>query len=502
MANDVVFIKKQGGLGRPLAGEDHISGLLFYSASLPSGFGASDRIKKIFSVSEAVDLGITNTGIGETKSTATVTITNKGVVGDTAKLTVLSSTGLLTLAEYTQAIGDDVSITTSATRLTTEINLGTATHGFTATSAVGVVTITAKAGEGVFLNTGTPYVLTVTGTLAGTVVQNVVVGVASEIDLMYYHISEYFRIQPKGELYVGIYGVADATTFASVTLMQNFALGKIRQIGVYQKTTAFATTQLATLQAIVDANTTVHKPLEVVYQAEMSASTLSTLTSLRALNAPNVSVVIGQDGAGVGAQLYKAVGKSIGCLGTTLGAIALAKVSEDIAWVGKFNVASSELDTLAFVNGALYSAQTDGLLNSLDSLGYVFVKKHIGLEGSYFNDSHTAVAITSDFAYIENNRTFNKAIRSLRTFILPQLASPVDLNADGTLTESLIGYYETLCARALEVMQRDGELSAFSVTINPAQNVLSTSTLYISVSIVPKGVARNIVVNVGFTLSI
>lgn len=51
-------------------------------------------------------------------------------------------------------------------------------------------------------------------------------------------------------------------------------------------------------------------------------------------------------------------------------------------------------------------------------------------------------------------------------------------------------------------MQRDGELSAFSVTINPAQNVLSTSTLYISVSIVPKGVARNIVVNVGFTLSI
>lgn len=502
MANDVVFIKKQGGLGRPLAGEDHISGLLFYSASLPSGFGTSDRIKKIFSVTEAEDLGITNTSIGETKSTATVTITNKGAVGDTAKLTVLSSTGLLTLANYAQATGDDATVTTSATRLTAEINAGTATHGFTATSAVGVVTITAKAGEGIFLNTGTPYTLTVTGTLAGTVVQNVVVGVASEIDLMYYHISEYFRIQPKGELYVGIYGVADATTFASVTLMQNFALGKIRQIGVYQKTTALSGGQVTTLQAIVDANTSVHKPLEVVYQAEMSTVTLSTLTSLRALNAPNVSLVIGQDGACIGARLYKAVGKSIGCLGTTLGAIALAKVSEDIAWVGKFNVASSEFDTLAFVNGALYSAQTDGLINSLDSLGYVFVKKHIGIEGSYFNDSHTAVAITSDFAYIENNRTFNKAIRSLRTFILPQLASPVDLNADGTLTESLIGYYETLCTRALEVMQRDGELSAFSVTINPAQNVLSTSTLYISVSIVPKGVARNIVVNVGFTLSI
>ena len=51
-------------------------------------------------------------------------------------------------------------------------------------------------------------------------------------------------------------------------------------------------------------------------------------------------------------------------------------------------------------------------------------------------------------------------------------------------------------------MQRDGELSAYSVTIDPSQPALSTSTLVVSVSIVPKGVARNIVVNVGFTLSI
>lgn len=27
MANDVIFVKQQGGLGRPLAGEDFISGL-------------------------------------------------------------------------------------------------------------------------------------------------------------------------------------------------------------------------------------------------------------------------------------------------------------------------------------------------------------------------------------------------------------------------------------------------------------------------------------------
>lgn len=502
MANDVVFIKKQGGLGRPLAGEDHISGLLFYSASLPSGFGASDRIKKIFSVTEAEDLGITNTSIGETKSTATVTITNKGAVGDTAKLTVLSSTGLLTLANYAQVAGDDTSVTTSATRLTTEINAGTATHGFTATSAVGVVTITAKAGEGIFLNTGTPYTLTVTGTLAGTVVQNVVVGVASEFDLMHYHISEYFRIQPKGELYVGIYAVADATTFASVTLMQNIALGKIRQMGVYQSTTTFAGTQVTALQAVVNANATVHKPLEIIYQGKMtSATTLTGLADMRALAAPNVSVVLGQDGANRGYKLWLSHAYSIGIVGTTLGAVAFAKVSDDIAWIAKFNVSNVEFDTLAYANGYVYSAQSDGTNDNVNTLGYIALKK-FDIEGSYFNDSHTATPVSGDFAYIENNRTYNKAIRGLRAFLLPQLASPLKVKADGTLSEDTIGYFESLCDRALAEMLRNSELSAYGVVIDPSQNVLSTSELVISVSLVPVGVARTITVNVGFTLSI
>jgi hypothetical protein len=503
MANDVTFIKKQGGLGRPLAGEDFISGLLYYTDTLPSGFLSTDRIKKIFSVTEAEALGITNTSLGATAATSTYVVSNKGAVGDTVKYQVTGVDGVLTtLANYTQVTADVASTTTAALRLATEINLTTAIHGYSASPSTATVTVTAPKKQGVFLNTGTNYVVTIVGTFAGTLTQSVVAGVPSEIDPLHYHISEFFRMQPKGQLYVGVYGVSDATTFASVTLMVNYSLGKLRQLGIFQKTTTFAGTQVTALQAIITSNTSVHKPLEIVYQGEMSASTLATLADMRALAAPNVSVVFGQDGANIGKQLWLANAKSIGCLGTTLGAIAFAKVSDSICWIGKFNVSNTEFDTLAFANGVLYSAQTDGLINSVDSLGYIFPKKHIGIEGSYFNDSHTATPITGDFAYIENNRTFNKAIRGLRTFILPALGSPLDFNADGTLTEATIGYFETLADSALAVMQRDAELSAYSVTIDPSQPALSTSTLVVSVSIVPKGVARNIVVNVGFTLSI
>lgn len=510
MSNDITFVKKQGGLGRPLAGEDHISGLLFYSdATLPTGFDSNNRVKKIFSVVEAEGLGITNTSLGETKAVAKVVIAGTPAIGDTLVINYTGTEGLINvLPSYALVSGEQTTATTAAAAWAGKINAGTGVHGFTASNTAGSLFVTTKAGEGIFPNSGTPYDVTVTGGSTATLTQatgsgSTVLGVASAIDILYYHISEFFRVQPKGQLFVGIYAVADATTFASVTLMQNFALGKIRQMFVYQSATTFAGTQVTSLQAIVANNTTVHKPLEIIYQGKMtSATTLAGLADMRALNAPNVSVVLGQDGAAKGYKLWLANDFSIGCGGTVLGAVSLAQVNEDIAWIGKFNMSNVEFDTLSYANGNVYSAQSTGTIDNINTLGYIALVKQIGIEGSYFNDSHTAVALTSDFAYIEPNRTFNKAIRSLRTFILPQLASPIDLNANGTLTEGIIGYYETLCARALEVMQRDGEISAYSVTIDPSQDVLSTSTLTISVAIVPKGVARQIVVNVGFTLSI
>jgi len=515
MANDVIFNKGQGGLGRPLPGTDHVSGLLFYSASLPTGFSSSNRIRTVYSIEEAEALGITNLSVGETKSTATYEVTNKGASGDTHvfKCAIIDSVnptpakaalGTVTLASYAQVAADIISLTTSASRLAAEINLGTPTHGFTATSSVAVVTITAPAGQGVFLNTGTPYTSTVVGTLAGTIVQNVVAGVASDIDIMHYHVSEFFRIQPKGKLDIGIYATSDATTFASVTLMQNHALGELKQLGIYQKTTAFATSQIATLQAVLDALETAHKPISSVkYQAEFSTVTdLTTLSNLKLLSGKNINVCLGQDGDNKGFKLWKATSKSIGSVGTDLGATALAKVNESTRWIAKFNMASAEYDVLAFANGTLYTTVSDGSITNIDAFGYHFLKKEIGISGSYFNRPHTCIALTSDYTFEYNNRTIDKAIRGLRSFLLPSLASPLVVNADGTLAEDTIGFFKSLCDRALEVMQRDQELSAFAVIINPAQNVLTNNELVIAVKLVPVGVADTITVNIGFALSI
>jgi hypothetical protein len=507
MANDVVFVKKQGGLGRPLTGSDHISGLLFYSdATLPTGFNSSNRVKQVFSIQDAEALGITNTGLGATSSTSTYLVTNKGTAGETVTVSVISVNGTLTLCSYVLTAADIVTTTTSALAVSTAINALTYLHGFSASPSTATITITAPKREGIYLNTGTPYSYTVTGTTttwAATITQNVVVGIPSDIDVLYYHVKEYFRIQPKGNLYIGIYASADVGTFANVTDMQNFAAGKLRQVGVWQKSTNFATSQVTALQTVVNTNATNNKPLEIIYQGKFTTSvTLASLADLTLLTAPNVSVVFGQDGANEGYKLWLANALSIGCVGTTLGAVSLAKVNESISWVDNFNMSDVEFDTLMYCNGSFYSAQSDGQIDQLRVLGYIALKKFVDFEGSYFNAPKTAIASNNDYATIQANRVYNKIRRQLRIALLPQLSRALDFNSDGSLKESDISYFESLCNLSLSQMQRDTEISQFSVVIDPSQDALSTSNLVISVSVIPVGVSDTITVNVGFTLSI
>ena len=511
---NINFVKSTSGLGRALPGTDYVSGYAHYYPSggtLPTGFTSSDRIKKIFSVADAETLGITDTHLGETKAVAKMVVGGTPAVGDTVAITYTGILGIETvLSTYTMVAADVVSTTTAAAALAAAINAGTQTHGFSATNSTTSLLVTTKGGEGIFPNSGTPYASTITGGTTGTWTQptgagSTVLGVASWIDTLHYHISEYFRIQAKGEMYVGLYEEEASTyTFAALTLMQNYASGAIKQMAVFEKNVAFAAAQCAALQAIATANEAVYKPMQIMLNAEISATgSVATLVDLSTQTAPNVSVCIAQDGANTGYYIYKATGKSVGSIGAMLGAVSFAVVSESIAWVGKFNMAlGAELDTIAFSNGQLYSALADSQFESLNNYSYTFLRKLTGIAGSYWSDSKTTVTPTSDYSTIENNRVYQKITRVVRANMLPALSSPLKVNADGTLTNATIGYFETLANNPLVQMEADNELSAHKIIINPAQDVLATSTLELTLQNVPLGVARIIKVNVGFVKSV
>lgn len=499
----ITFIKGQGGLGRPLPGLDHVSGMCFYTSSLPSGFTSSTRIKALYALSDAVAAGITNTSSDATAATFTYLITTAGATGDTIKIVVTEPNAVaVDLGTYTK-VSADSTIALLGASIAAAINAGTITHGYTAAFLTATLTVTAPKKLGIYLNTATtPVAVTIVGTMAGTLTQPSG-GVASKLNIFHYHISEFFRIQPKGVLYVGFFAITSPYTFTEITTIQSFSNGTIRQVAIYKDAaSAFSTADLTLIDTVCKVNDDLHKPISAIYGADLSATTdISALTDLGLLSANKSSACIAQDGGAQGYYLWLTTGKSITSIGTMLGTIALSKVSEDIAWVGQFNVSNgTECEVLSFANGQLFSssAVTDGLLDALNTKRYVFLKKFVGQSGSWWNDSHTAIVVTSDYAYIENNRTIDKAIRGIYASMLPSLNSPLTLNADGTLAETTVAYLESQAEVNLNQMVRDSELSAFAVTINPAQNVLSTSKVVVAVDLVINGVARQIEVGIGF----
>jgi hypothetical protein len=513
MLNNITFNKGQGGLGRPLPGSDYISGLIFYDSTLPTGFSTASNIKEIYSVQEAINLGIDAND--ETRAIATITITGTPVSGQTLNIkspiggsigTKTVAGGVLvdgpyqydTLPTYTVSSAA-TSSSIAASELAAFIN--SSDNGYDASVASSVVTIKAKKGLGTFPNTKS---LVVTGTLTST--QTAYTGgVASKNEVKLYHISEYFRIQPKGRLFVGIFPIPSTYNFNEISTIQLFANGKIRQIGIYTQRT-FTTADVQAIQIVCDTLDASITPISVLLAEDLSSITnLSLLSDLSSLNSSKVSVVLGQDAGGDGNRIAWGINKSVTVLGALLGAVSLAKVNEDIAWVSKFNISDGkECEVIGFANGVPYSDASNStqLISVTDSKRYIFLRKLANVNGSFFNDSHTSILINSDYAYIENNRTIDKAIRGVYSDLIPNLNSPILLNSDGTMADSTIAYLESQATISTNQMVRDIEVSAVGVKIDPNQNVASTSTINVTVDIVPIGTARNIIVNIGFKTSL
>lgn len=321
-------------------------------------------------------------------------------------------------------------------------------------------------------------------------------GITSDYDTpvqsVYYQIQQFFRMNPSGDLYIMKTTASSYEEIAGKALdMQEKANGNIRQMAIiYSGATTFVQTQAAVAKAQSQAALAYNDfmPFEVILEGKGFKASLAT--SLAGLNAENVSVVIAMD-------VEKATNyKNSAAVGLALGAISKSKVSENIAWIEKFNLTGEGFAKAGFVGGE--EIKTLGTLSDLNEKRYIFVKTHTGLPGVYFNDSHTCTTGTSDFAYVENNRTINKATRLMRTALLPKLASPVLVDIDGKLPQSVSKSFEGLCRSALEAMVANQEVSDFDVYVDPKQNILATSELKVKAEITPIGTARKIMVDLGF----
>lgn len=325
------------------------------------------------------------------------------------------------------------------------------------------------------------------------------------VKVLHYHLSELYRLNPAVSLYVGIFEKPqEAQTFAELKTVQNYAAGRIRQIGVWCGDTPLSAEALTTLQGIGDALADEEAELSIVYAPKVS-SVKQQAVNLAGANQSRVSVVIGQTGSGTGAELYKDKGNaakaSVSGLGVVLGLLSRAKVHQCIAWIKEFPTGVS---LPAFGDGTLVRDVDKALIETLDTTGrYLFFVTHTGQAGSYMNDSHTMDSGISDYAAIESVRTMDKAVRGIRTYVKPELGGNVYVDpTTGQLASYTVAHLETVANQALEAMERDGELSGYKVEVDPAQDVASTGLVEFVIKNVAVPVMRHVRIKIGFAKSV
>jgi len=325
------------------------------------------------------------------------------------------------------------------------------------------------------------------------------------VRVLHYHLSELYRINPAVSLYVGIFEKpqGDNMTFAEIKTVQNFADGRIRQIGVWCGDRVPSGDDLTAIQGQAATLEAQGAELSVVYAPKV-ANVKQISTSLAGGGKCRVSVVIGQAGSGTGAELYKdkanAAKASVSGLGVVLGLISKAKVHQCIAWVKEF---PTGISLPAFGDGTLLRDMDKALVEQLDTARYLFFVTQQGQSGSYMNDSHTMDSAISDYAGIESVRTMDKGARGVRAYLIPELGGNVYVDADtGKLASYTVAHLETVAGHALEDMEKAGELSGYKAEIDPDQDVAASSTVDIVLKKVAVPVMRHVRIKIGFAKTV
>ncbi len=320
------------------------------------------------------------------------------------------------------------------------------------------------------------------------------------IKMLHYQLSEIFRINPAISLYVGI-TTSVSSTFAELKALQVFANGKLRQIGVWAGSKAFAAADVTALQGIGTYFETKDTPCSIVYAPKITA--IASLPNNVAVSGQkNVSVIIAQDGEGTANDLFTAAANTtpkntVSAIGILLASISLASVHESISYVEKF---PSGVSVPAFGDGTLFNTVDTAVIEGLDTAQYIFLRTYPGMAGSYFNDSWTLDLVTSDYCTIESVRTMDKAVRGITAYLTPKLGMPLKVDAEtGKLDQQTVAYLEVVAGMATEDMEKKGELSGYKVEIDPEQNVLSSSEVEIVIKNVAVGVMRKVKVKIGYT---
>lgn len=324
-----------------------------------------------------------------------------------------------------------------------------------------------------------------------------------------YHIDEYFRLHPNGELWVGIFD-ATAPNWPDVKEIQYEASGELFQIGAFiANQTAYSTTPISNfhseLMDLESENMPAAGLIAMDYSGVSSGSFVTTTNDLTQETSHRVHNVVGQDGGARGADLFaNHMSYSLTTLGASLGAVSSLQESVhlSISYPDRINMSDGvELDVPALANGDLVKTYSKNTLDSLKDKHHGFIRKRVLISGTFNEFDHTAVARTNDFSDLPSLRTMDKAVRRVYQSTTPQINGPVYITEDGNIDPGSISLYEGTANEGISVLETDQNVSFARVKIDPDQNTATTNELTLSIQLGKVALATTITVPIKYVAS-
>jgi hypothetical protein len=337
--------------------------------------------------------------------------------------------------------------------------------------------------------------------------------------LIYNAIEQFFLYAPEAKIYVIFAPVATAAVMCASTgvkaaLRQAVNVKGFGLVNLAQQLSSVVA-ECEALQAVVNAFKAEHRLFDFVIvpaKGNDVAITIANYPDLRTKLAANISVSIAQDPT---IAALDAAYQKYADVGAVLGMLAIRGVNENLGSVdinkkpgakrGDRDYPLTDTATKRWLSASLSDGKKVSDLSAQDkkdltAKGYIYAGSYDGYAGVFFNSSPTAVEKLNDFSYIERNRTWNKAARSIRSALIPEVKRNVKKDpSTGYIKSTTITRWTGIVKGVLEKMEAADEISGSSVYINPKQILSETSPLNVKVKVVADDIVYEFEIDLGLS---
>jgi hypothetical protein len=324
--------------------------------------------------------------------------------------------------------------------------------------------------------------------------------------LAYREISSFFAVAGSGaKLWVMLIAdtveLADLVSAGHVANILDIAEGEIRLLGVNRRIpTGYdgdvaenmfedVANAMAAIHTLALQYRDAHKPFRCLLPLLGADHTLfGSQKDLRAGTFDTIAVIAWCPDARI-------INRYVPGVGYTLGKLASIPVNQNIGRVKSGPEAI--VVPYVFDENPQKGLQAESKWEGLHAKGYIFMRKHFGLPGWYFNDDPAATKIESDYSGLSRGRTIDKAHRIAYISMAEELLDDIDIDSAGKIPPAMTGYYQAKVEAAIRT-QMNTEVSDVIAFVDPNQDVLATDKLQMRLRVRPRGQVKYIDIDLSF----